>query len=118
MAAEAHVIHQDDPEPNGVGGYHDGVKVLYEYKVGLHKDVQPQHGALQHHGAQGHHGGIHVPLGRGLRLFLTMTSRGLIKVKEAYSMAAEAHVIHQCAPEPNGVGGDHVGAKVLDEHEV
>ena len=32
------------------------------------------------------------------------------------AMAAEAHVIHQGDPEPNGVGGDHVGVKIIDEH--
>ena len=28
MAAEAHVIHQGDPEPNGVGGDHGGINIM------------------------------------------------------------------------------------------
>ena len=28
MAAEAHVRHQGDPEPNGVGGDHGGINIM------------------------------------------------------------------------------------------
>ena len=30
---KAHVVHQVDHEPHGVGGHHVGVKVLGEYAV-------------------------------------------------------------------------------------
>ena len=77
------MVHHEDPEPNGVGGQHVGVKVLDEDIVGLHQVVQPQHGVLQQHGVQGHHSEPHVPLGHGLRPNgHAMTSSDLIDVQQ------------------------------------
>ena len=61
----------------------DGFKVLGEVRVGLHQDVQPQHGVLQHNGVQGLHGGPHVPLCAGLRPNdHALTSRGLFEIQD------------------------------------
>ena len=42
-----------------------------------------------------------------------MTSKGYYEVKKGLSTAAEVHGVHHVDPEPHGVGGDHVGVKVL-----
>ena len=82
MAAEAHVVHRDDPEPHGVGGDHVGVKVLCQDVVGLLQDVHQHNGVHQHHMVQGHHGELHVPLVYVLRPFgHAITSRGYIEVQ-------------------------------------
>ena len=72
-----------------------------------------------HHGVQGHRGEPHVPLGCGLRPNdHALTSRGLFEVQDALSTAAEAHVVLHVDPEPHGVGGDHVGVKVLVQNKL
>ena len=42
-----------------------------------------------------------------------MTSKVYFEVKKGLSPAAEVHGVPHVDPEPHGVGGDHVGVKVL-----
>ena len=42
-----------------------------------------------------------------------LTSKGYFEVQKGLSTAVEVHGVPHLDPEPHGVGGDHVGVKVL-----
>ena len=48
MFGKGHDVQHDYPEPHGVRGHHDWVKVPGQHEVGNNKDVQQHCGALQH----------------------------------------------------------------------